>query len=124
MYWTYEKYDEETGEVKHCPERDNEGEITGKIIIGLKAYFDENPEERIALGWIKHIHYENADPYTGRPKDPQFPEYDYQTQYLTRHIQWIDEYTCEDLYTPIDKSEEMLRLEELMSYRGDGFLFS
>ena len=54
LKWRYEKLDEH-GNVKMLPANDSKGEITGKFIIGLPEYFDEHPEERIRLGWIKHI---------------------------------------------------------------------
>lgn len=100
--WHYEKLDEE-GKIKRCPMNDNKGEITGKFIINLPAYFDENPEERIKLGWIKHIeHY------------PSEIEYDRQSQYLQKSVRQIDEYTVEDEYSVFDKIEEMLLLEEML----------
>lgn len=106
--WKYEKLDEE-GNVKYCPMNDSKGEITGKFIINLPAYFDEHPEERIRLGWIKHIeHY------------PKEIEYNSQTQYLQRGYKQIDEYTIEDEYEVFDKTEEMMLLEELLDTVGHG----
>lgn len=106
--WKYEKLDEE-GNVKYCPMNDSKGEITGKFIINLPAYFDEHPEERIRLGWIKHIeHY------------PKEIEYNSQTQYLQRGYKQIDEYTIEDEYEVFDKTEEMMLLEELLDTVGYG----
>ena len=109
--WYYEKLDEE-GKIKRCPVNDPKGEITGKFIVNLPAYFDENPEERIRLGWIKHIeHY------------PKEVEYNRQTQYLQRGYKQIDEYTIEDEYYVLDKTEEMLLLEEMLEavgYAGGG----
>lgn len=100
--WYYEKLDEE-GKIKRCPMNDDKGEITGKFIINLPAYFDENPEERIKLGWIKHISH-----------DPKEIEYDRQSQYLMKSVNQIDEYTVEDEYSVFDKTEEMLLLEEML----------
>ena len=100
--WYYERLDEE-GNIKRCPQNDDKGEITGKFIINLPAYFDENPEERIKLGWIKHIeHY------------PKEVEYDHQSQYLQKSVKQIDEHTVEDEYAVFDKTEEMLLLEEML----------
>lgn len=100
--WYYEKLDEE-GKIKRCPMNDGKGEITGKLIINLPAYFDENPEERIKLGWIKHIeHY------------PSEIEYDRQSQYLMKSVNQIDEHTVEDEYSVFDKTEEMMLLEEML----------
>lgn len=113
--WIYEKLDED-GNVKYCPMNDSKGEITGKFIINLPAYFDENPEERIRLGWIKHIeHYEKE------------VEYNRQTQYLQRSYKQIDEYTIEDEYHILDKTEEIFLLEEMLDavgYVGGGIVFA
>lgn len=101
--WTYEKI--EDGKIKYAPTNDADGKITGRHIFGLKAWFDENPEERIRLGWVKHIHHETKD-----------IEYNRCTQYLVISEQRIDAYTVEDVYHVMDKSEEMMRLEELTRY--------
>lgn len=105
MKWEYVRYDEEKCDAVHLPKNDDLGEITGKVVINLAAYFDENPEERIALGWVKHIMYEKGD--------EQYPEWDKQTQFLTTTQRAIDEYTTEDVYYVTDKSEEQLLMEEL-----------
>lgn len=98
--WVYEKLDE-NGQVKTLPANDSKGEITGKFIIGLPEYFDEHPEERKRLGWIKHIRH-NVNEIN----------YNKQTQYLRRTVIQIDEYTIEDAYEIFDKTEELLLLEE------------
>ena len=113
--WDYEKLDEE-GNIKRCPMNDSKGEITGKFIVGLQEYFDENPEERIRLGWTKHIYH-----------DPKEIEYNHQTQYLERSCIQIDEYTVEDVYYVLDKTEEMMLLEEMLEavgYTGGGIVFA
>lgn len=113
--WKYEKIDDE-GNIKLCPMNDAKGEITGKFIINLPAYFDENPEERIRLGWIKHIEHV-----------PKEVEYNKQTQYLQGSYKQIDEYTIEDVYHVLDKTEEMLLLEEMLEaegYTGGGIVFA
>lgn len=99
--WGYEKLDE-NGKVKYAPMNDYDGKITGHIVFGVAAWFDENPEERKRLGWVKHIHHKTKD-----------IEYNKRTQYLVHSIKRIDEYTIEDEYHIMDKSEEMMRLEEL-----------
>lgn len=99
----YEKYDAENGERRYCPMNDENGEITGKCIIGLKEWFDENPEERKRLGWVKHI--------THRPTE--LIGYDSQTMYALRSVLQIDEYTIEDVYHLVEKSEEMMLFEEM-----------
>ena len=115
--WRYEKLDEETGKVKSAPFNDLDGKVTGHFVYGLKAWFDEHPEERIRLGYTKHIYYEK----TGI-------EYNHQTQYLVRSVRQVDEWTVEDQYHILNKSEEQMRLEELMNRGGDyyedeGFFF-
>ena len=99
--WHYEKLDENY-KLKHAPMNDLDGKITGRYVFGLKQWFDENPEERKRLGWIKHIHYDRKD-----------IEYNPRTQYITTTTRQIDEYTVEDVYHVMDKSEEMMRLDEL-----------
>ena len=101
--YTYEKFDE-NGKVTYCPGNDYDGSITGHIVMNVKAWFDENPEERKRLGWIKHIHHSSRD-----------IEYNPATQRIVWSSKQIDEYTIEDEYHVVDKSEEMLRLEELLS---------
>lgn len=97
----YEKY-EEDGTVTSCPLNDDNGKYTGKHIIGLKEWFDENPEERKRLGWIKHIeHYPT-----------ELIGYDSQTMYARRSLRKVDDYTVEDVYHLIEKSEEMMLFEE------------
>ena len=106
MKHDYEKLDENLN-VKYCPTNDLDGSITGHIVFGLKYWFDENPEERIRLGWIKHIrHFETEI------------EYDKQTQYLVQSVKQIDDYTLEDEYHVMDKSEDMMALEEMLESLG------
>lgn len=100
--WYYEKL-EEDGKVKSAPPSDLDAKITGRHVYGLRAWFDENPEERIRLGWVKHITHKTKD-----------IEYNKQTQYLQREVRNIDEYTVEDVYRIMDKSEAQMRLEELL----------
>lgn len=97
----YEK-PEEDGSIKWCPMNDIDGKITGRFIMNLEEWFDENPEERKRLGWIKHITH-NPDEYG----------WDRQTQYYVISQKQIDEYTIEDEYHFLPKSEEMLLLEEM-----------
>lgn len=104
MNWDYQKMDE-TGKIIHCPMNDTNGSVTGRIVFNVKAWFDENPEERKRLGWIKVI----------KPDESEIV-YDKQTQYLETSMREIDEYTCELVYHVMDKSPEMLRLEELMEH--------
>lgn len=103
--WHYEKIDEE-GRLKTAPPNDYDGKITGKIVFGVPFWFDENPEDRKRLGWTKHI--------THNPKDLNL-DYDPVTQYLVKSVGIIDEYTVEDRYHVMDKSEEQMRLSELLN---------
>ena len=102
-YWQYEKLQED-GKVKMIANNHNDfdAKITGKYVFGVKAYFDENPEERIRLGWTKHIMH-NAEKWVTWNK---------QTQYLVKSVKVIDEYTVEDEYHVMDKTEEMMRRDE------------
>lgn len=100
--YMYEKYDEDYN-VRYCPLNDYDGSVTGKIVIGVEAWFDENPEERKRLGWVKHILHSRKE-----------VDYDSQTQYVIPIVNKIDDYTIEDEFKVIDKSEEMLLLEEML----------
>ena len=106
MGWRYEKLDEDM-KLKTLPTNDFDGKITGKIVFGLKAWMDENPEERKRLGWIKHIYYSNKEIKKRWP-------YDHHTQYLKRIEKKIDDYTIEDDYRVMQKSEDMMLLQELL----------
>lgn len=113
--WTYEKMGED-GRIKYAPLNDPNGKITGKCIMNLAEYFDENPEERIRLGWIKHIHH-----------DPDEVIYNKQTHYLIGSPVKVDEYTIDDTYHVFEKTEEMMLLEEMleaMGYMGGSIIFA
>lgn len=93
----------EDGHIKHLPTQDPNGEIlVGRHMLNLTEWMDENPEERKRLGWIKHIHVDTKE-----------IEYNRQSQYLQHYYRQIDEFTIKDEYEIIDKSEEMMLLEEL-----------
>lgn len=109
--WNYIKI--EDGKIKHAPQNDMNGEITGHSIYGLPFWFDEHPEERIALGWIKHLYLDYKD-----------IEYDRQTQYVSKSIRMIDDYTAEDVYTVKDKTPNMLRKEEMGYDMTDSIIFT
>lgn len=104
MRVTYEKLNEK-GEVQRIGDytNDPDAKITGKVVINVKAYFDENPEERIRLGWTKHISYDKPN-----------VEYNKQTQFLVVNQRQVDEYTIEDVYHVMDKSEEQMAFEEML----------
>ena len=107
MKWKYEKLNENY-KTQYCPMNDADGEITGRHIINLPAWFDENPEERMRLGWIKHLYYEKDEDI-----QKEYP-YNPQSQYLVRSIEQIDEYTVKDVYHVMDKTEEIILLEEIL----------
>lgn len=102
MEYSYEKLDENYN-VQYCPMNDADGAITGHHVIGLRAWFDENPEERKRLGWIKHLQPGTKD-----------IEYNKQTQYLVKSIRQVDEWTIIDDYHVMDKTEEMMLFEEML----------
>ena len=104
--WEYVKLDEK-GEIKYLPGADIDGSITGHVVFGLKAWMDENPEERKRLGWIKHFENSSDD-----------IEYNKQTQYLVHGLRMIDEYTAENVFYVMDKTEEMLLLEDMLESLG------
>ena len=85
---------------------DSDRSITGKYVVNVKAYFDENPDERIRLGWTKHIHPDAK------------PLYNSQTHYLVVLPKQVDEYTIVDEYHALPKTEEMLELEEMLESLG------
>ena len=109
--WYYEKLDENM-EIKRCPQDDKEGKETGKFILNLPAYFDENPEERKRLGWIKHITHEPNEVIV----------YNRQSEYVVKSTKQVDEWTVEDIFHVLPKSEEQLLFEEMLAIAswGDG----
>ena len=122
MNWTYVRLKED-GTIEHCPTYDYDGSITGKIVVNVKAYFDENPEERKRLGWIKH------NTLTKDEIAEQVGEWDRQRQRLVRSLKTIDEWTVQDEYHVMDKSEEMMLMEEIaqasdsMGFMDSGIVF-
>lgn len=105
MKWTYQRL--EDGKLRHCPTYDYDGSVTGKIVVNVPAYFDENPDEARRLGWTKHITHDSKEirEIVG--------DWNPQTQYLVISQRQVDEWTVEDVYHVMDKSEEMMLLEEL-----------
>ena len=116
--WYYEHYNAK-GKLVNVKSNDYDGKITGKIVFNVPAYFDENPEEARRLGYIKHI------THSVKEIREMFPDIDQCTQCVVRSVRAIDEYTVEDVYHVIDKSEEMLLHAELGNigdvYIGDNF---
>lgn len=107
MNWYYErmKADGAVEEI-HVHTNDTDGSITGRVVINVKAWFDENPEERIRLGWTKHITFDENEVKERWPHNSQ-------SQYLVKTIVQVDDYTVEDTYYVMDKSEEQMLLEEI-----------
>ena len=112
-YWTYEKLKED-GKIETVTmnKNDFDGSITGHIVFGVKEWFDEHPEERVRLGWVKHIRH-NPEKYG--------IEYNKQTQYLEKTVKRLDAYTCEDVYEVKYKTEYMMRRAEESGYIPDGW---
>ena len=105
----------EDGKIRTAPLNDMNGKITGQCIYGLRAWLDEHPAERKALGYVKHIRHDARD-----------IEFNHQTQYIVTATRQVDEWTIEDELHVMDKSEEMMRLEELagrIGYMDDGIHF-
>lgn len=119
-YWSYERLKEDGKiETVGINKNDFDGSITGHIVFGVKEWFDEHPEERVRLGWVKHIHH-NPEKYG--------IEYNKQTQYLEKTVKRLDAYTCEDVYEVKYKTEDMMRRAEESGYipngwEGDGIVF-
>lgn len=108
MDWSYEKLTEQY-ELKTCPTNDYDGSVTGHIVYNVPAWFDENPEERKRLGWIKHIRHskEEIREIVGG--------WNPQTQNLVTTLKQIDAWTVEDTYHVLDKSEDQLLFEEMLA---------
>lgn len=94
------------GEVEHCPTNDYDGSVVGRIVFNVAAYFDENPEEARRLGWVKHVTHTSKEIH-------ELVDWDEQTQFLVKSMRQVDEWTVEDEYHVLDKTEEMLLREEL-----------
>lgn len=103
MKWRYEKYDKEFKRT-NCPTHDVDGSMTGQVIINLPVWFDENPEERIRLGWVKHYYYDDNE--IEKMYDPQ-------TQFYTASAKMIDDHTIRDEILVFEKTEDMMEAEEL-----------
>lgn len=104
--WYYERLGAD-GKVERLQANDYDGSITGRIVFGTSAWFDENPDERIARGWTKHITHSRDE------VREMFPDYDPCSQYVVKSVRAVDAHTVEDVYHVLDKSEEMMLAEEL-----------
>ena len=130
MTYRYEKMDENLKLIS-CPMDDKDGSVTKqaivypdgtvgyKCILNVPKFFDENPEIRKSLGWVKHISYSDEEIKERWPHT--------QSQYLVQSTKQVDEFTVEDEYHVLNKSEEMMLFEEMlstvMSFSGDGIIF-
>lgn len=109
MTWDYEKLDENGKKISVSNYTiDSKKEYTGQFVFNVKAWFDEHPDEAIARGWTKHIHYTPEEIKERWPHDEQ-------TQIRVRATRRIDAHTIEDVYYVMDKSEEMMRLQEMLT---------
>jgi hypothetical protein len=106
--WRYERLDENYNVVT-CPQDDKEGKYTGYPVLNLPRWYDENPDKWKEHGWTKHITHE-----------PSEVNYNKQTQYLVNSPKRIDEYTIEDEFHVLDKSEEQLLFEEMLEVAEGG----
>ena len=111
--WRYEKMGDDMSIIS-CPIDDKDGSVTGRIILNVPAYFDENPQERIRLGWTKHITHSTDE-----------VEYNHQTQFLVVTTLQVDDYTVEDEYHVLNKSDEQLLFEDMLDVAmgGNGIIF-
>lgn len=108
MEWDYEKLDENGKTITVSNYTiDSKKEYTGQFVFNVKAWFDEHPDEWVARGWTKHIRW------TGEEIKEKWP-HNRQTQILVKATNRVDEHTIEDVYHVIDKSEEMMRLQETL----------
>ena len=107
----YERLNEDF-ELERCPLDDKERKITGKYILNVPKWFGENPEERKRLGWIKHITYSDEEIMEKWPHT--------MSQYLVKSTKQVDDYTVEDDYHVMDKSEEQMLFEEMLEVAGWG----
>lgn len=106
LEWQYERLKED-GSIQIISSdftNDTDRKITGKIVMNVKAYFDENPDEWKRLGFTRHILHQ--------PKEIEFNP---QTQFVVMSTKQVDEYTIEDTLFVIDKSEEQLAFEEMLA---------
>lgn len=108
MNWYYEKLDDKGKTITvNTYTIDSKKEHTGQFVFNVKAWFDEHPDYWPEHGWTKHITYESKEIEEKWPHNKQ-------TQILIREVRRVDAHTVEDTYHVIDKSEEMMRLQELL----------
>ena len=108
MNWCYEKLDKDGKTITVSNYTiDSKKEYTGQFVFNVKAWFDEHDGYWQEHGWTKHISYDTKEIKEKWP-------YNHQTQLLIKGIKRIDAHTIEDDYHVIDKSEEMMRLQELL----------
>lgn len=109
MDWHYEKLNAEGKmETVYVGRNDNDGKLTGRIVMNVRAWFDENPAERIKRGWTKHITFSSEEIKEKAPYNPR-------TQYLVVSQKQVDEWTVEDEFHVVDKSEEMILFEQQLA---------
>ena len=109
MDWHYERLDAQ-GKIEsvYSGRNDIDGKLTGRCVMNVKAWFDENPAERIKRGWTKHITYSGEEIKQKAPYNPR-------TQYLVVSQKQVDDWTVEDEYHVVNKSEEMILFEQQLA---------
>ena len=108
MDWHYERLKEDGSIISvYNLTNDLDGEYTGRYVLNVKAWLDENPEEAIARGWTKHITWSLEEIQEKWPHNTQ-------SEYLLKSLKRVDEHTVEDTYYVIPKSEAMMTLEEML----------
>lgn len=106
MTYYYERMNPLTFAIERCPIDDKDCKITGKFILNVPKWFDENPEERKRRGWIKHNTFDDKEIKEKWPHT--------MSQYLIHSVKEVDEWTVEDDYHIMDKSEEQMLFEEML----------
>ena len=108
MNWYYEKLDKDGKTISvNNYTIDSKKEYTGQFVFNVKAWFDEHPDYWKEHGWTKHITFESKEIKEKWPHNAQ-------TQILVKGTRRVDAHTIEDVYHVLDKSEEMMRLKEML----------
>ena len=110
MRWDYVRLNEK-GQKVYLPMNDLDGKITGKCVLNVKAWFDEHPDEWKKRGWIKRIHHDPEDQINNL-------EELLLDHYLVNGVREIDQYTVEDAWRILPKSEEMMVFEDMANALG------
>lgn len=120
MNWCYEKLNDDGKTITVGTWTiDSKREYTGQYVVNVKAWFDEHDGYWQEHGWTKHIVWEDKEIKKKWPHNAQ-------TQILIKEVKRVDAHTVEDDYHIVDKSEEMMRLQEMLDVVawGDGNVIS